>query len=121
MYHYYNPNPRGKNVGDCAVRALAKALRQDWYTTFFDLCIEGAILADMPSGNSVWGSYLKRKGFHREIAQDDITVAEFIEKHPAGTYILALSGHVVCAQGGVLYDSWNSENETVLYHWAKER
>ena len=37
-----------------------------------------------------------------------------------GTYILALSGHVVCVQDGVIYDSWNSENEIPLYYWVKE-
>ena len=26
----YNPSPTGRNVGDCAVRAIAKALGTDW-------------------------------------------------------------------------------------------
>lgn len=25
-----------------------------------------------------------------------------------------------CVQDGVIYDSWNSENEIVLYYWQKE-
>ena len=48
-----------------------------------------------------------------------MTVAEFAKGHPHGTYILALSGHVVCLQDGVVYDTWHSENETVLYFWQK--
>ena len=26
----YNPNPRRNRVGDCAIRAIAKATDQDW-------------------------------------------------------------------------------------------
>lgn len=30
MYIEYNPNPVARKVGDCAVRAVAKALRISW-------------------------------------------------------------------------------------------
>ena len=119
MWKHYNLNPTGKNVGDCTVRALSKALNQDWYATYFGLCIEGALLGDMPSANSVWGAYLRRKGYQREFVPDDVTVDDFSKAHPTGTYILALSGHVVCVQNGNLYDSWDSSNEIVLYCWKK--
>ena len=118
-YEHYNPNPTGRNVGDCTVRALSKALNQDWMKTYLGICVEGGLLGDMPSANSVWGSFLRRHGFHREMAPDDMTVSEFADSHPEGTYILALSGHVVCIADGVLYDTWNSGNEIVLYYWQK--
>lgn len=116
---HYNPNPYGKNVGDCTVRALSKALNQSWDTTYWGLCIEGNLRGDMPSANATWGAYLRRHGFQRELAPEDTTVAEFADAHPNGTYILALSGHVVCIQDGVLYDSWDSGNEIVLYFWKR--
>ena len=115
----YNPNPQHRNVGDCTVRALSKALKQTWETTFVGLCLEGFMLNDMPSANSVWGSYLKRYGYQRKLAPDDVTVSEFADLFPDGTYILALSGHVVCIQDNTIYDSWNSGNEIVLYYWQK--
>lgn len=118
-YAHYNPSPFGKNVGDCTVRALSKALDQDWHETYFGLCIEGALRGDMPSANATWGAYLRRNGYHRELAPEDVTVAEFADAHPNGSYILALSGHVVCIEDGTLYDSWDSGNEIVLYYWEK--
>lgn len=120
VFEHYNPNPYGRNVGDCTVRALSKALGQDWYKTYFGLCIEGALRGDMPSANATWGAYLRRNGFRRELAPEDVTVLEFADEHPDGTYILALSGHVVCIQDGFLYDSWDSSREIVLYFWRKE-
>ena len=119
MFEHYNPNPEKRNVGDCTVRALSKALGQDWDTTYWGLAIEGNLRADMPSANATWCAYLRRKGFHRELAPEDITVAEFARENPHGTYVLALSGHVVCIKDGVLYDSWDSSNEIVLYFWQR--
>lgn len=116
---YFNPNPYQKNVGDCTVRALSKALLKDWYEIYLGLCIEGALRGDMPSSNATWGAYLKRHGFRRELAPDDITVSEFASERPNGTYILALSGHVVCIEDGEIFDTWDSGNETVLYFWQK--
>lgn len=118
-FQYYQPNPSGRNVGDCTVRALSKALGQTWEKTFVGLCLEGFMLGDMPSANSVWGSYLRRNGYQRNLAPDDITVSEFSDSNSNGVYILALSGHVVCVVDNVLYDSWNSGNEIVLYFWQK--
>lgn len=118
-YAHLNENPAGRNVGDCTVRALSKALDQGWYETYLGLCIEGALRSDMPSANATWGAYLRRNGFIRELAPEDVTVAEFARTHPRGTYILALSGHVVCVIDGVLYDTWDSSNEIVLYYWRK--
>lgn len=120
VFEHYNPNPCGRNVGDCTVRALSKALGQAWHKTYFGLCIEGALRGDMPSANATWGAYLRRNGFRRELAPEDVTVAEFADEHPEGTYILALSGHVVCIQNDTLYDSWDSSREIVLYFWRKE-
>ena len=54
MFEFYNPNPYEKNVGDCTVRAISKALEQDWYRTYLGLCIEGAVRGDMPSANATW-------------------------------------------------------------------
>lgn len=119
-YRYYNPNPLGRNVGDCSVRALSKALGKDWEDTFIALCLHGLLMRDMPSANVVWGDYLKQNGFSRRLAPDDCTVKAFADAHPNGLYVLAMSGHVVCIQDGTLYDSWDSSNELVIYFWNKE-
>ena len=30
MFVFYNPNPAEKEVGDCVIRAIAKALDKSW-------------------------------------------------------------------------------------------
>ena len=123
MWRNHNENPGGRNVGDCTVRAISTALGQDWETTYAGLALQGYLMGDMPSANHVWGAYLRSRGFDRDMISnscpDCYTVADFAAEHPHGIYILALSGHVVCLQDGVIYDTWHSEHETVLYYWQK--
>lgn len=121
----YNPNPvRGSNVGDCTVRAISKALDQDWETTYAGLSFVGFFLSDMPSANRVWNEYLKRKGFKRYVISNecplDYTVNDFARDNPIGTYVLALDGHVVTVSDGYYWDSWDSGNEIPLYYWSRE-
>ena len=63
----YNPNPRRNRVGDCAIRAIAKATDQDWEMAYTGLYVKGYSMGDLPSANSVWGAYLRDRGFKRAI------------------------------------------------------
>lgn len=38
MYIYYNPNPSGKQVGDCVIRGISKVTGQNWDETYLDIC-----------------------------------------------------------------------------------
>lgn len=120
----YNPNPNSLRSGDCVIRALSKALNQDWYQTYLDLSVEGLLQCDWGSANHVWGAYLRHKGFSRSIipnnCPDCYTVEDFCDEHPRGTYILAISGHVVCVSDGHFYDSWYSGNEHPIYFWYRK-
>lgn len=123
-YIYYNPNPDNSRVGDCAVRAVSKAMDCTWETAYISLCAEGMELHDMPSANYVWGSYLQENGFAQRVVEsvcpNCITVAEFAKFHPNGTYVLATQNHTVCCQDSNWFDSWDSGAEVVLYYFIKE-
>lgn len=123
MFQPYNPNPTGKNVGDCTVRALTKGLGRSWEEIYITLALQGYLMGDLPSANAVWGAYLRQQGWTRRIIPDTCpdcyTVADFTAEHPHGTYILALSGHVVCVSEGDLWDSWDSSGEVPLYYWER--
>ena len=123
LWEHYNPNPMGNRVGDCTVRAISKALDQDWATTYAGLTAYGYILCDMPNANWVWGAYLEDKGFKQQIIDKHgkraYTVADFCKDNPVGVFILAIDGHVVCVVDGMYYDSWDSGREVPLYVWTK--
>ena len=123
MYIYYNPNPAGKIVGDCVVRALCKILDKDWETIYAGIVLEGFRLFDMPSSNYVWGSFLRSNGFVRldlpETCPDCYTLQNFCDDYPNGSYIVATGTHVCAVVDGDVYDSWDSSNETVVYFWRQ--
>lgn len=124
MYVYYNPNPLKRMVGDCSVRAVAKALDVDWDTAYAMLAQSGFTLADMPSSDSVWGAVLRRNGFEREVipneCPDCYTAGDFCNEHPTGVYVLAFGGHVATVKNGDLYDSWESTNEIPQYVYKRK-
>lgn len=129
----YNPNPRTNTVGDCTIRALAKATGRydndadNWYYVYDCLYEIGRELCDMPSADRVWRTYMKRNGFDRRLVDDhgyDIyTVEDFCIDHPYGTYVLWIpgnnSGHVVCVVDGYAYDNWCSIQEVPEYYWTR--
>ena len=123
MYEYYNPNPAGRSVGDCAVRAIAKALGISWEGAYNKIADAGFRMADMPSSDSVWGAVLRQNGFYREAlpntCPDCYTAKDFCWDNPVGTYVLGFGGHVATVKNGVLYDSWNSSDEIPQYYWTR--
>lgn len=123
MFVYYNPNPTGKRVGDCVIRALAKLTGSDWETAYFGVVAEGLILHDMPSSNHVWGKYLKRHGYKQvtlpDTCPDCYTVKAFCDEHTKGSYLLATGSHVVAVVDGDYYDTWDSGDEIPAYYFVK--
>lgn len=122
---YYNPNPvRSDGVGDCAVRAISKALDISWEKAYAMLCLNGFLMGDMPSSDVVWGSVLRQHGFSRETVPntcpDCYTVQDFCEDHPEGVFVVKTDGHVATIVDGDLFDSWASDQQIPIYYWHKE-
>ena len=124
MWIYYNPNPAGRLVGDCAIRALSKALDVDWETAYLLATNAGFNMCDMPSSNSVWGAVLRQHGFYREnisnTCPDCYTADDFCKDHPDGVFVLGFGNHVATVIDGNLYDSWNSSFEIPQYFWREK-
>lgn len=124
MYVYYNPNPRHKkSIGDCSVRALAKALNTSWESAYIDLITIGYNIGDMPSSNATIAKLLHEKGFRKAIIPNDCrdcySVLDFSEKNPKGKFILGTGSHLVTVVDGKYYDTWDSGDEIPICVWFK--
>ena len=124
MFVEYNPNPVGRRVGDCSVRAISKALDIDWETAYVLLSMNGFSMGDMPSSDSVWGATLRQRGYSRrsvpDLCPDCYTAEDFCRDHPQGTFVLGFGGHVATVRDGTLFDSWDSSQEVPQFYWTKE-
>lgn len=124
-YEYYNPNPKGLSIGDCAVRALAKALDLTWDKAYEKLVTYGYRMKNLPNADSVWGAVLHDAGFSRHVIPDSCphcyTIGDFADDHPVGTYVLGTGSHAVTIIDNTVYDSWNSTSETPTFYWRLKK
>lgn len=124
MWTEFNNNPVGRRVGDCAVRAVAKALGVSWERAYVMLALNGFHMGDMPTSNSVIGATLRSHGFKAQTLPDSCpscyTAADFLRDHPSGMFVLGFGTHVATAIDGKLYDAWDSSNEIPQYYWYRE-
>lgn len=123
MWTQFNNNPAGRNVGDCAVRAISVALSVDWETAYAMLVASAFFMADMPSSDAVSGAVLRRHGFIREAIPDTcpdcFTAEDFCRENPDGTFVLYFGGHVATVVDGDIYDAWDSSHEVPQFVWRR--
>lgn len=123
MYTFYQPNPAGATTIDCTVRALTKALDLPWDDAYLLLVSAGYDLKLMPTSASLWGYVLHQKGWKRHVVPDTCPYCyrfrDFVRDHPEGRYVLASGDHVAAVVDGVLFDSWNSEDEILQMYWSR--
>ena len=121
MWIKANPNPEGKEVPDCVIRAIAIALNMPWLQVFDELCAVARNEFNMPSSDSVWGLYLYSKGFEPFLLPETcprcITIDEFTKWFPIGIYIIGTGSHAVAIINGNYFDSWDSGLEVPTFFW----
>ena len=121
MWVKCNPNPVGRQTGDCVIRAIAIATGQSWRETYRDLCRIGEIQGDLPNSNMVWGMYLKQLGGKQfllpESCPECITVRAFAERYPKGTYVIGTGTHAVAVIDGDWYDAFDSAEAVPTTFW----
>lgn len=99
MSHWisYNANPQNNRVGDCTVRAISAALDKEWEQVYIELCIQGFLMHDLPNADYVWGEYLYKNGFRRNILPCDngccVTVS--VENISDGTAIDVTNANII--------------------------
>ena len=124
MWRQFNPNPVGRSVGDCSVRAVAAALDVPWEDAYAMIAVNGFSMGDMPSSNSVWGAVLRQNGFYRksipDTCPDCYTFADFSRDNPVGVFVLGTGKHVATIRDGDILDAWDSSQEIPQFVWYRK-
>lgn len=120
MFKYYNANPLGRQVNDCTVRAISLAIDKSWdytYRMLSEYAQEQCIMPDDVTYIDEFLSYNFDKVYANK-RTNKMTVKDFIESHPYGTFLITMSGHITCCINGCIYDTFNPENR---YIWNAYR
>ena len=124
-YRFFNPNPLGKFVGDCTIRAICAVTELDWYEIHRQQSDLSRIMADMPSSDDVWWELLRLHGFRKVKLLDSCpncyTVADFSYDHPSGLFVLGPKEHAIAVIDGDWYDTWDSGATVPLYYLRREK
>ena len=120
-YVFRNPNPEGKLVDDCVIRALSIITGEDWETIYVKLSVLGLMYHDRMDANYVWGKYLEENGFRRYLIPDTCpncyTVKQFALDYPNGKYLLGTGEHVIAVIDGNYLDTFDSGDYVPIYYW----
>lgn len=111
----FNPNPLGKDVNDCTIRAYCAAKGIEWDTAFDYACEVAGNEKDIINSDPVCTKVMTEKlgmilnkESKKVKPKNRQTVMEFACTHPEGTFILLCPKHAVCVKSGRYWDSWNS-------------
>ena len=140
-FTYLNANPHNRFTTDCVVRAIATAMcanqletdinwqklvKDMWYVvleSLNEITEQTGFMYDEPDGYS---KYLTKVGFKkmpqpRYANGTKMTLAEFVAKHPKGTYLVHLPHHLTVVVNGKHYDTWNwtRSSRRVGNYWEK--
>lgn len=115
MYRHYNANPLNNNTADCTVRAISTAEENTWDETYRKLSRlaqrQGVIFDDI----KFIEDYLDKR-YPRQ-CHYSMTVGEFIEEYPRGTYLVTMQGHITCIKDGILIDTFDCRDRKMWCCW----
>lgn len=145
MFKKININPKGKKVGDCVIRAIAYATKQDWDKVYNDLCALGFKKKMMPNDKRVYETYLASLGWQkikqpRKRDNSKYLVKELIkeldynedcydcgevERSFGDRIVISVANHLTCIakndKGSFdLIDTWDCSQKSVGNYFVKE-
>lgn len=114
---YYNQNPDGEKESDCVTRAISLATGLDYvnvrrklyHTAKLNNCSKLCICC--------YRLLLENVLWLKPVYCENMTINEFADMHPSGTYLLRVDGHLTCLIDGAIYDIWDCRREELTDAW----
>lgn len=123
---YFQPNKKDlkDEIGDCAIRAMCKALDKTWIEIFDGLVPYARDKQCLLNQKPAYEAFLKDHGFeYKSFKRNErVTVEDFAKKFK-GTAIcyvrVGFGTHLVTASGGKYYDTLDSGNKIMYGYYTK--
>ena len=107
-FEYLNVEPSGVKKNDCVTRAIKLASGLPYEEVRKKLFFSAKLL-DCPKLCPTCYSFFIQQvlgGVPKNC--DGMTVGEFADEHPNGTYLIRIQGHLLCIVDNTIYDLWDN-------------
>lgn len=119
MYRFYNANPYKRKINDCSIRSISLATGKSWNDTYKELAREARQMGLMMDSIEFLEEYLDKR--YKRTCYSNITMREFIDNVPRGTYVVSMPGHLSCVINkngqAINYDTFNPESRYIWCSW----
>ncbi len=125
MFTYYNPNPAGLHVRDCAYRGVAGFFGITWMKAVFELVTHAANQGSVNFTHiTEITDYMKSKGYQRQRPQKTMTVKQFIDTvaKEGHVYMISIQNprHItVVGPNKEIMDIGDTSDYFVQYYWER--
>lgn len=108
QFRYWNENPQGEKVSDCVTRAITLASGLQYHKVRQKLRHTARLLdCETSLCPTCYGFLIQQVlgGIPKNC--DGMTVGEFADLHPNGTYLIRIKGHLTCIKNNTIWDIWD--------------
>lgn len=119
-HKYFRMKYKKDRVGDCVVRALAIATKEDYQDVRKELWDTSFETGDMPNGDKTWQTFLEKRGFIKEKKIKGRCLGQYPISHDE-VYIASLANHLTCIDQGLVRDTWDCRHKYPYVTYRKPK
>jgi hypothetical protein len=116
-FRYWNENPQGDRRNDCVTRAITLASGLPYAKVRRKLFYTAKLLGCEKLCWSCYSFLLSDVLGYRQVNCDGMTIGEFADLHPQGTYLIRIDGHLTTIINNTLYDTFDCKNSFCDIAW----
>ena len=118
IFRYWNENPNGEKRNDCVTRAIVFASGMG-YPEVRKMLYHSAKLLKCPKLCPTCYSFAIQEVLGGVPTNcNGMTVGDFADLHPNGTYLIRIKGHLTCVKApATVYDIWDCRSKLCDLAW----
>ena len=117
QFRYWNENPQGEHHNDCVTRAITLASGIPYAKIRKKLFHAAKLLGCSKLCHLCYEFLLSDVLGYRQVNCDGMSIAEFADLHPQGTYLIRIDGHLTTIINNTLYDIFDCRNSYCDIAW----
>ena len=114
---YYNATPDLAIKNNCVARAITLASGLPYEVVERKLWLTGELFDCDCLCRFCYEHFIEDVLGYRKVNCESLTVGEFAEKHPVGTYLIRVPNHLTLIREGICYDTFSPLDEVCDIVW----